>query len=78
MIAVYVDDLIVVANTIDEMANAKECLSRKFRMKELGRLQYCLGITIEQNEYQHYLKIVLGSIQVFNTMILVSLISQLL
>jgi len=26
-------------------------------MKVSGKLQYCLGITIEQNEAQHYLKL---------------------
>jgi len=57
VIAVYVDDLIVAANTMEEMTNVKECLSRQFRMKDLGKLQYCLGITVEQNEAQHYLKI---------------------
>ena len=54
---VYVVDFIAVANTMEEMKIVKECLSRQFRMKDLGKLQYCLGITVEQNEAQHYLKI---------------------
>ena len=57
VIAVYVDDLIVAANTMEEMTKVKECLSSQFRMKDMGKLQYCLGITIEQDEAQHQLKI---------------------
>jgi len=43
VIAVYEDDLMVAANTMEEMTNVKECLSSQFRMKDMGKLQYCLG-----------------------------------
>jgi len=42
---------------MEEVTNVKECLSRQFRMKDMGKLQHCPGITIEKNEIQHYLKI---------------------
>ena len=57
VIAVHVDDLIVFANTMEKMINVKECLLRQFKMKDIGKLQCSLGIIVEQNETQHYLKI---------------------
>ena len=50
IIAVYVDDLIVITNTVEEMTWVKETLASQFKMKDMGKLHYCLGITIEQNE----------------------------
>ena len=47
IIAVYIDDLIVVAKTDKRMQEIKESLSSKFKMKDLGRLHHCLGITVE-------------------------------
>ena len=49
-VAVYVDDLILIAETMDEMMKVKESLATKFRMTDLGDLHYCLGITIVQDE----------------------------
>ena len=48
IIAVYVDDLIVIANTTEEMQNVKNVLATKFKMKDMGQLHYCLGISIVQ------------------------------
>lgn len=47
MIAVYVDDLIIVAKTDKMMTEIKRCLEARFKMKDLGRLHHCLGITVE-------------------------------
>ena len=46
VIVVYVDDLIILAETAEEMAKIKETLSTKFKMKDMKELHYCLGITI--------------------------------
>ena len=46
VVAVYVDDLILIAETMDEMKKVKESLATKFRMTDMGKLHYCLGITI--------------------------------
>ena len=46
VIAVYVDDLIILAETAEEMAKIKETLSTKLKMKDMKELHYCLGITI--------------------------------
>ena len=50
IISIYVDDFILLANLICEMQELKRNLSEKFRMKDLGLLNYCLGIGITQGE----------------------------
>ena len=50
VIAVYVDDLILSIKTSQEMQEAKESLQARFKMKDMGKLHYCLGISIEQEE----------------------------
>ena len=49
IVAVYVDDLIILTSTQEEMDSVKADLEEKFRMKDMGLLHYCLGITIVQN-----------------------------
>ena len=49
IIAVYVDDLIPMAETVQEMEEMKEGLASTFRMKDMGELCFCLGINFEQN-----------------------------
>lgn len=48
LVVVYMDDLIIIANTAEEMTKVKESLSVRFKMTDMGKLHYCLGITIEQ------------------------------
>ena len=50
VVAVYVDDLILITETSEEMETVKESLKKKFRMKDMGRLHYCLGISIMQDD----------------------------
>ena len=50
IIAVYVDDLILIAKTLDEIQQMKEGLSNTFKMKDMGQLCYCLGINFELTE----------------------------
>lgn len=47
IVTVYVDDLIVIANIAEEMIRVKKILAGQFKMKDMGKLHYCLGITIE-------------------------------
>ena len=49
VIAVYVDDLIVMSTTTEQLNDKKKTLPEKFKMKDMGPLHYCLGITIEQD-----------------------------
>ena len=46
ILAVYMDDLIIMTKSEDQMMTIKEDLKRGFKMKELGELHYCLGINI--------------------------------
>ena len=44
------DDLILLADLVQEMLEVREQLSRRFRMKDLGDLNYCLGIGVSQGD----------------------------
>ena len=55
IIAVYVDDLIVIAKTPETMKKIKDSLGAPFKMKDLGDLHYCLGISIEYDKDGGYL-----------------------
>ena len=48
VILVWVDDIIIVASDMVLMSEAKQMLQEKFRMKNLSRLSYFLGIDFEQ------------------------------
>ena len=50
IIAVYVDDLIIVAKSQEIMSKIKCDLSRQFKMKDLGKIHYCLRITIDHDQ----------------------------
>ena len=52
IIAVYVDDLILITKTKEEMEQVKDSLKIKFKMKDMGKLHYCLGVSIEQDDEQ--------------------------
>ena len=47
IIAVYVNDLILIAKTSSEIQQMKEGLLDTFKMKDMGQLCYCLGIYFE-------------------------------
>ena len=55
IIAVYVDDLIVMTKTLEEMQQIKKSLASHFQMKDMGKLHYCLGIHVEQDEQKQCL-----------------------
>jgi hypothetical protein len=44
IIAVYVDDLILACKSMDSINDMKKELSSQFEMKDLGDLEYCLGV----------------------------------
>ena len=50
IICVYVDDLILMTDTDEDMHAIKHALEDRFQMKDLGQLHYCLGITVERDE----------------------------
>ena len=55
IVAVYVDDLIMIAKNTEEMKHLKKRLSTTFKMKDMGELHYCLEITIEQDQERNSL-----------------------
>ena len=55
IIAVYVDDLIIITKTPEAMKKIKESLAARFKMKDLGKLHYCLGISIQYDEEKGHL-----------------------
>ena len=52
IIAVYVDDLILICKSEEEMLKLKRSLSARFSTKDMGELHYCLGINIFQDKEQ--------------------------
>ena len=50
IIAVYVDDLILIAKLLNEIQQIKDSLSKTFKMKDMGQLRYCLDINFELTE----------------------------
>ena len=52
VIAVYVDDLIILSEAEERMVEVKAMLSERFRMKDMGELHYCLGINVIQRDGQ--------------------------
>lgn len=48
LIAVYVDDLVLAGRYIGQIEKAKQKLSSRFKMKDLGELKHFLGINVVQ------------------------------
>ncbi|CAB3995163.1 Hypothetical predicted protein [Paramuricea clavata] len=47
IVAVHVDDLILLTETEQEMIDLKASLAARFKMKDMGKLHYCLGVNIK-------------------------------
>ena len=48
VIVIYVDDLIVIGSSKDELAHVKKVLGAEIDIKDLGELNYFLGIEVVQ------------------------------
>ena len=44
--------MILITETPDEMHNIKSSLTSRFKMKDIGQLHYCLGVSIEIRDSQ--------------------------
>jgi transposase InsO family protein len=59
-IALYVDDLLLISNSVSALTKLKADLTRLFSMKDLGDAEYVLGIQIERNRTSRTLSISQG------------------
>ena len=50
VIAVYVDDLILITAMSEDMTKLKKSLESRFKMKDMGEFHYCLGISAIQDK----------------------------
>ena len=50
VILVWVDDLLIAASNDELLNNVKQMLKNQFKMKDLGKLSYFLGMEFEQND----------------------------
>lgn len=50
ILIVYVDDIIITGDDVDEINNLKRLLQSEFKVKDLGKLQYFLGIEIARSK----------------------------
>jgi hypothetical protein len=57
IIAVYVNDLLVVGLDIKEIQYVKDTLNRRFKMTDLGPYSYYLGITITRDRINRILRL---------------------
>ena len=57
IVAVYVDNLIIITKRPEEMRKVEESLAARFKMKDMGKLHYCLGINIQHDEETNCLRI---------------------
>ncbi|XP_071686939.1 uncharacterized mitochondrial protein AtMg00810-like [Rutidosis leptorrhynchoides] len=51
VLLVYVDDIVITGNNIEEINNVKHSLSKTFMIKDLGKLKYFLGIEVIETEH---------------------------
>jgi hypothetical protein len=49
ILAVYVDDIVITGDDVEEIKSLKEKLGRAFEVKDLGSLRYFLGIEIARS-----------------------------
>ena len=47
IIAVYVDDILIIGEDLSDIEVFKKQIGLRFKTKDLGRLNYILGITVE-------------------------------
>ena len=52
IIAVYVDDLIIAGTSLSLVGSVKSDFHKRYKMKDLGELQYVLGVRVDQNQAQ--------------------------
>ena len=49
LLAIYVDDIVIAASTMELVNGVKDAFRSKYKMKDLGELEYVLGVQVDQN-----------------------------
>ena len=66
IVAAHVDDLMLLTETEQEMIDLKASLAVRFKMKDMGKLHFCLGVNIKtmddvlQVSQEQYIKKILN------------------
>jgi len=70
VIIIYIDDLIIIGDSDEDIFNLKNFLKQKFEMKDLGKLRYFLGIEVIQSlkEYGYYKPYALNKLSKYGIM----------
>lgn len=50
IVAVYVDDILVAGKSEKQVAEVKKALAKQFKIKDMGKLHYFLGVKVVQDE----------------------------
>lgn len=50
MLLIWVDDIIIAASSNELMTETKQMMKTRFKMKDLGRLRYFVGVEFDQGE----------------------------
>lgn len=64
LVAIYVDDLMVASNNPRKLRQLKTKLSKSFEMRDLGLLNFCLGIKFKQDTERKIQRNLYDAIQV--------------
>ena len=57
LLAIYVDDILILSNSENTLSKAKGELHASFSMQDMGALHYCLGIQVIQDPSQGLIQI---------------------
>ena len=57
IIAVYVDDLIIAGTSLSLVESVKSDFHKRYKIKDLGELQYVLGVRVDQNSAQKIIQL---------------------
>ena len=50
ILAVYVDDIIIAGSSLDRINDVKQAFNKKYKMKDLGQLEFVLGVQVDINK----------------------------